>query len=590
MSYRTRLLLVFLMAALLPLVGLALFIRAEMADRLTAQYERRVASLVEVIEEDLDQDGQTISASIAALRRTIVDDNRFRLAAVDREPGERRYLLDYAENAMRLTGLSMLQIQDEDGRIISSGHFRNEYDRLEPELPRQLASIHGGLAFVQARAPDTPFLALTAADSFQMGGRRFDIVAGTRVGQRFLDRLARGGELTVSLIHPGGTLTSGTGGSGQGTGTTDNDMETPVIVRELSVPFIDTAAGGLSSVRIRVSHRLEELATLQRSIDRWFLIAVATTVVLSVLLVGWLASRISRPLVELANKTSSIDLDRLDIDFETSRGDEIGALSRLLGKMTERLRASAARIKDAERRATLGELARQVNHDIKNGLIPIQNVFRHLAQLARDNPEQLPQVFDDRRKTIDSSISYLENLASNYARLSPRRERRPCDINALVGQTVEDLRGMGRAELRAKLCERAVVPGDPVALRRILENLVDNAIDSLESRPGTVTVSTAVLPGETGRPVVRITVDDTGRGMSEEERERAFDDFYTTKENGTGLGLSIVRRLVMDLDGSIRIESEPGRGSRFVVDLPLGSAPTGGMETGADNPNRGQPE
>ena len=62
---------------------------------------------------------------------------------------------------------------------------------------------------------------------------------------------------------------------------------------------------------------------------------------------------------------------------------------------------------------------------------------------------------------------------------------------------------------------------------------------------------------------------DNGRGMDEPQQAKVFDDFYTTKENGTGLGLSIVRRLVMDLDGSIDVKSEPGKGSRFVIDLPV---------------------
>jgi signal transduction histidine kinase len=112
------------------------------------------------------------------------------------------------------------------------------------------------------------------------------------------------------------------------------------------------------------------------------------------------------------------------------------------------------------------------------------------------------------------------------------------------------------------------VVGDPVAFRRILENLMANAVDSLQSKPGRVTVATQVAerPGES--PVVRITVADTGRGMSSDEAGRIFNDFYTTKEGGTGLGLSIVRRLVMDLHGTIGVESVAGKGTRITVDIP----------------------
>ena len=102
--------------------------------------------------------------------------------------------------------------------------------------------------------------------------------------------------------------------------------------------------------------------------------------------------------------------------------------------------------------------------------------------------------------------------------------------------------------------------GDPVAFRRILENLTANAVDSLQSKPGRITVSTELIEAVGEPPAIRLTVADTGRGMSREESGRIFNDFYTTKEGGTGLGLSIVRRLVMDLHGTLRVESEPGRG------------------------------
>jgi hypothetical protein len=201
-SFRARLLVAFLVVVLAPTIVLALVVRNEMEKRLTAQYERRVEALVAVIQDDLAEESEAIAATLAALGRAAIDDNRLRRAAVDRVPAERRYLLDYAGDAMRLAGLSMLQIQDEGGRIISSGHFRNEFDRLEPDLPMLLASLSGEAALVQARTPESPFHALARVDSFQMGGRRFTIVGGTSVERRFLARLARDTDLSVSLNYP----------------------------------------------------------------------------------------------------------------------------------------------------------------------------------------------------------------------------------------------------------------------------------------------------------------------------------------------------------------------------------------------------
>jgi signal transduction histidine kinase len=142
----------------------------------------------------------------------------------------------------------------------------------------------------------------------------------------------------------------------------------------------------------------------------------------------------------------------------------------------------------------------------------------------------------------------------------------------VVRQVVRDAQAGPDAELRVRLAE-GLPPllGDEVVLRRILENIVGNAIDSLEGGAGTVTVSTE-LRGDARRAMVRLTVADTGRGMTEQQLSRAFDDFYTTKRGGTGLGLSVVRRLVLDLNGSLHVDTAPGAGTRFVVDLPAAPA------------------
>jgi signal transduction histidine kinase len=560
MSFRTRLFLGILVAVLLPLGALAYGVRREMERRLTAEYEGRVGSMASVVDADLDRESATVAARLAALASELVRSDRFRLAAVRGEPTSRRYLLDYAGEAMSLSGLSLLQVQDSAGKILSSGHFRNEFDRLQPELPRLLTRV-GTKALIRTRTPEAPLLALARVDSFVVGGKPFTLVGGIEARSALLGRLARDGELSVALVYPG---------------QEPGPLPGARVLRELRLPYLDLLSASAITVdtaRFLVTQSLATLEALRRSVDRWFLVALALTVAVSLIVAAWLSSRISRPLRDLARKTSEIDLDRLDQGFESDRPDEIGALSRLLGAMTERLRVSSARLREVERRAAVGDLARQVNHDIKNGLAPIRNVLRHLSQVSRQDPQMLPAVFEDRRSTLESSVEYLETLARNYARLSPGLERRPCDVNAVVHEILSNTTSDG-AELRAELSERLPpVLGDSLMLRRILENLIGNAVDSLAGRQGgMVTVSTEGTAGS-NPDRVRITVTDTGPGMTREQLDRAFDDFYTTKAGGTGLGLSIVRRLVMDLDGVLRIETEPGAGTRVVLEFPAASSP-----------------
>src|SRR4029453_7250319 len=143
MTLRTRLLLAFAAVVLIPIALLAFGLRQEMSRRLANEYQLRVDTVVEVIREDLNRESAGITDRLASLENALLNDNRFRSAAVAGIESEREYLLDYAGTAMRLTGLSMLQIQDGEGRIISSGHFRNEHGRLDAGLAAAVAAGHG---------------------------------------------------------------------------------------------------------------------------------------------------------------------------------------------------------------------------------------------------------------------------------------------------------------------------------------------------------------------------------------------------------------------------------------------------------------
>lgn len=564
MSLRTRLLLAFAAVVLIPIALLAFGLRQEVITHLSAEYQLRVDDAVEIIREDLARESAGIAERLASLKSALLDDNRFRLAAVAGGESEREYLLDYAGTAMRLTGLSMLQIQDSDDRIISSGHFRNEHGRAEPGLASALQSA-GSVALVTTRGAEREFLALARAQSLVIAGRTFTIVGGVAVDNAFLARLTRDRAIVVSLRYPGGELS---------TAPRMRDTTYDSAVGELQLPVIRTGGGTPLEVvqaRLEVTQPLTPLRALLRRADSWLVLTAAGTGVTALLLAVWVSSRISGRLAALAEKTAVLDLDRLDVDFDAGT-DEVGRLSRFLGDLATRLRTSTARVREAERRATVGDLARQINHDIKNGLIPLRNVMRHLAQVERDEPAALPGVFAERRATIDSSIAYLETLATSYQRLSPPSARRECDLNALIAEVVRAAQGHEDVEFATDLFSVPPVVGDALALRRILENLIANAVDSLESKPGRITVSTQVVDRGGGPPAVRVTVADTGRGVSADEAGQIFNDFYTTKQGGTGLGLSIVRRLVMDLHGTLGVDSAPGRGTRIIIDIPAGGS------------------
>ena len=554
MTFRSRLLIAFALATVVPLAMLGVGVRRQLTARLVAQHQQRVDGMARVAAQDVERESASIASRLSTLVGTLRTDDRFRMAAVRGDPGERAYLLDWAEQAMRTTGLDMLQLQDSAGRIMSSGHFRNEFDRLEPEVPRALAMAKGAV-LVRARAPEGPFLALVRADSVRVADRRFDLVGGVKVDSAFLRRFAREEGLRVALSIPIPRMLAPDDTSG----LSARDAN---VVAALPIRYFTDS---LTTARLVITYDIPELALLRRDVDQWFAAALMVVVAAGLALAIWLSRRLSEPLATLTHAASTIDLEGPELMVAASRDDEIGTLARRLGSMSTRLRASATRLRQAERRATVGDMARQVNHDIKNGLIPIRNVLRHLVQVQEEQPQDLATVFGERRSTLESSVGYLDTLARNYARLTPSVERRAVDVNGIATEIAASTAVASTIKLRTRLAD--AVPrafGDPVIVRRIIDNLVRNAIESLDAGGGDVTIGTSRAPNG----AVRIVVADTGRGMSQDELAHAFDDFFTTKPDGTGLGLSVVRRLTTDLNGSMRVESAPGQGTAFTIELP----------------------
>jgi signal transduction histidine kinase len=547
MTFRVRLTLAHLALAVIPLLILGYGVRREMRARLDADATRRVDATAAAVDARLAGTLTAQRRQLESLAVGLAADNRFRSATADETSAERRWLLDWAPTTMRLTGFAVLQLQDSAGRILSAGQFRNDFDRVAPAVPRAVASSPALAAVVDARTPDTPVRALVTTAAFTVRGARFTVTGGARFDSAQVAALSP--DATVAAL-----LVTGDTPAHQGAITT------------ATLPFVNEAADGdAGTAHIVLLPDTGPTRALKAGVTRWLLVTLGGTLLVAVVIATLLGRVISAPIVELSERTAGLDLDRLDQRFATGRDDELGALERTLDALAGRLRTSVARLREAERAAATGDLARQVNHDIKNGLAPIRNVLRHLAQVAERDPGALAPIFAERRGTLESSVDYLDALARNYARLSPALNHGPTDPRPVVRDVA---RGVTAATIDVRVPETLPpVRADAVVLHRILDNLVSNAVDALEGKPGTVTIGAhAVGAGAERR--IRFTITDTGRGMTREELELAFNDFHTTKPAGTGLGLSVVRRLLTDVGGSMRAETAPGEGTTFTVEIP----------------------
>jgi len=540
-TFRTRIVLAFAAVAVLPVALFGWRVRAEMQARLEEEGSRRVGALVSTIESELRSERSRVRARLGQLGSDLAVDNRFRL--VRQGGGESSWLLDWAGEAMRAAGLAALTLHDSAGRVLSSGQYRNDYGRSAPLLLRALEGRGESLSLARVRTAEGQRSVLAAIDSFALLGQRYYLVGGAPLDSSTIAGFGADPEVRAVLV-------------GKAPLPETVAARIPVIV-------VDEVAGESAAGVVAIVRDPGPARDLTRRVDRWFVLVLGVTLLGAIGIAVGVANALARPITELADKTGRIDLDRLDVAFETDRTDEIGGLSRLLAAMTTRLKHGAARLRESERRAAVGDLARQVTHDIKNGLAPIRHAVRHFGQTVDQAPDQLVDVYRARRGTMESSVAYLDDLARNYARLSPASGPAMAEANRLVDELARGAARDGVVIRTELMTPEPLLRADPVPVRRILENLLANAVDAA-SPAGQVVLR--VRPGAPGQVVIEVA--DTGAGMTREQLDRAFDDFFTTKPQGTGLGLSVVRRLVSDLGGSLAVETAVGQGTTFRVELP----------------------
>ena len=222
----------------------------------------------------------------------------------------------------------------------------------------------------------------------------------------------------------------------------------------------------------------------------------------------------------------------------------------------------------AQRVAAWREVARSLAHEIKNPLTPIQLCAERMQRHFAGASEPTRALVDECAATIVGEVESLKGLVdefSQFARMpSPRTE--PTDIHVLLTDVFALYRGIFTAvDVRPRFAEALPqVSVDPEQIRRVVINLIDNAVEAMAQR-GIIDVETHHVPVD---GVIRIVVADNGPGIPPDEREKLFLPHYSTKQRGSGLGLAIVRRIVTEHGGSVSVTENLPHGTRFVIELP----------------------
>ncbi len=226
------------------------------------------------------------------------------------------------------------------------------------------------------------------------------------------------------------------------------------------------------------------------------------------------------------------------------------------------------------------EVAKRIAHEIKNPLTPIKLSAQRLQRRLQNLQGKDGQLLQECTETIIQNTDELKDMVnefSNFARM-PEVNPAPNQLNELIQETMQlYLSAHPEMHFITKLePQLPILNLDRDQIKRVLMNLVDNAIAAIKSNPrtgpGRVEVETHY---NQKLEMAALTIRDNGPGMSEEIQERAFEPYFSTKSEGTGLGLAIVKRIINDHGGYIRLSSHPGSGTVFMIELPLKTAKLG---------------
>jgi two-component system nitrogen regulation sensor histidine kinase NtrY len=222
----------------------------------------------------------------------------------------------------------------------------------------------------------------------------------------------------------------------------------------------------------------------------------------------------------------------------------------------------------AQKTAAWREVARRLAHEIKNPLTPIQLCADRLRRHFTDAPPATRELVDECTSTIVGEVESLKGLVDEFSQFArmPAPRAVATDLHHLLDDALSLYRGLFTdVDIRPRYAGALpTVSVDPEQMRRVIINLVDNAIEAMDRR-GVIEVETY---HEAQSNLVRIVIADNGPGIPRAERDKLFLPYYSTKQRGSGLGLAIVRRIVAEHGGTIDVSDNVPRGTRFAIELP----------------------
>ncbi|MEP7306703.1 MAG: ATP-binding protein [Acidobacteriota bacterium] len=326
-------------------------------------------------------------------------------------------------------------------------------------------------------------------------------------------------------------------------------------------------------VTVPITLRRQETERQIDDLDHQVLAAAVLFSLLGAALGYWMAERVADPINRLTRATRRIARGNLDARVAASTSDELGRLILDFNRMAEDLTRQRSELERTQRLEAWADMARQVAHDIKNPLTPIQLSAEHARRVNIDRGRPLSPVLDDCVNAILSQVRLLRQIAAEFSSFASSATPHPAPTS--VGELVEEVVGPYRLGLSGRIAidvqaqgELPLIHVDRTLLARAITNVIENALHAM---PGVGTLRVIVdrrpLVGEGS--MVAIEISDTGVGMDLEALARIFEPYFSTKATGTGLGLTIAKRNVELNGGAIAVTSQKGVGTTVTLTFPV---------------------
>jgi len=312
------------------------------------------------------------------------------------------------------------------------------------------------------------------------------------------------------------------------------------------------------------SEQNKEISAFLAAFINIYVFLIAFSIIIAVLISRY----ITKPLQLIKEKLSSFKLGKVNEKIVWNKHDEIGNLVNEYNRLIDELAKSVSLLAQSERESAWREMAKQVAHEIKNPLTPMKLSVQHLQRSLMDKPNEWEEKLDKFTLMMIDQIETLSSIATSFSDFAkmPVAESAVLDLNEIIAKSVSIYKDITNVEFVFNTSsEKYLIMADEMQLKRAFDNLIKNSLQAIDEHiKGVIIISIA----QNNNNYV-VSLNDNGKGISDEEAKKIFLPSFTTKTSGMGLGLAIVKNIVEGFKGSITFESEFGKGTTFIVTLPI---------------------